>query len=188
MSLLAHFGLNRALELTAQHQSGEINRPCANYSRKYGNACQAFLKSQFPTILGFCSTLNIPGSSLDHWVPKNYMQIIHCRGNHWVTVTTLGCCEEVTVYNSLYTDVDPVTRSVIAGVFKCSHIRCVIPLVKKQCGWKDCGLYATAYATYLAYSNNRSGLSARHFHQNKLRDHFLNCLEQKCMLEFPCVL
>ena len=44
------------------------------------NACQAFLKSQFPTILGFCSTLNIVGSSLHHWVP-NYMQIIHCRGS-----------------------------------------------------------------------------------------------------------
>ena len=36
VSLLAYFGLNRALELTVQHQSGEINRPRANYSRKYG--------------------------------------------------------------------------------------------------------------------------------------------------------
>ena len=36
------------------------------------NACQALLKSQFPTILGFCSTLNVAGSSHDHWVP-NYV-------------------------------------------------------------------------------------------------------------------
>ena len=86
------------------------------------NACQTLLKSQFPNTLGLCSTLNVAGScSLDHWVP-NYMQIMHCSGNHWVTVTTLGCCEEVAVYDSLYTDVDPVTRSVITGVFKCSHI------------------------------------------------------------------
>ena len=29
--------IQRALELTAQHLRGEINRPRANYSRKYGN-------------------------------------------------------------------------------------------------------------------------------------------------------
>ena len=89
------------------------------------------------------------------------------------------------MYDSLYTNVDPVTRSVIAGVFKCSHIRCVIAPVKKQRGGKDCGLYAMAYATCLAYGNNQSGLPVVQFYQSKLRDHFLNCLEQKCMLEFP---
>ena len=36
------------------------------------NACQTLLESRFPTILGFCSTLNFTGSSLDHWVP-NYI-------------------------------------------------------------------------------------------------------------------
>ena len=66
------------------------------------NASEKLLKDQFPIVMGLCSTLKPTSSSLQAWIPY-YVQIFHCRGNHWVTVSTIICNEgEVMVYYSLY--------------------------------------------------------------------------------------
>ena len=40
------------------------------------------------------------------WIP-NYLQIFHTRGNHWVTITTIGCTKDnIVVFDSLYDDID----------------------------------------------------------------------------------
>ena len=80
------------------------------------NASQQLLHQQFPPIKGLRSTLS-PVTNLGAWV-NNYLQIFHCRTNHWTTASTIGCHEgEVCVYDSLYTSVDDITKKSIADVF-----------------------------------------------------------------------
>ena len=149
------------------------------------NMCQMLIRNQFPAIAGLCSTLKVTTTSVECWV-QNYVQIFHCRGNHWVTVSTLGCdTNEVMVYDSLYTDIDIATKCSIQEVFNTSSIKCVLPQVQKQQGAVDCGLYAMGFATYLAHGKNPRALTTLQFQQSKLRDHILVCFEQKFMKEFP---
>ena len=46
----------------------------------------------------------------------------------------------------------------------------------KSMGMKDCGLYAIAFATALAFGQNPSKLT---FHQKSMQSHFVTCLEQE---------
>ena len=122
------------------------------------NACQLLLKNQFPNISGLCSTLQITSFSSGHWI-DNYIQVIHCRGNHWITATTIGCnINEAAVYDSLYTDIDSATHQSIKRVLQCPVV-IKVPPVGKQKGALDCGLFAIAFATYLAYRRDPSELS-----------------------------
>ena len=63
------------------------------------NFCQAILKKQFPKLAGLHSTLLLHRCTVD----KPYaLQILHCRGNHWCVVTSIGCPSgQVMVYDSL---------------------------------------------------------------------------------------
>ena len=151
------------------------------------NACQVLLQNQFPHISGLCSTLQITMFSSGEWV-GNYIQVIHCRGNHWITATTIGCrCNEAAVYDSLYTDVDSATHQSIRQVLQCPSISLKIPPVGKQTGVVDCGLFAIAFATHLVYGRDPSELLIIKFDQLQMHNHFLTSLEQKFMREFPTV-
>ena len=57
-------------------------------------------------------------------------------------------------------------------------------LVQKQSGIKDCGLFAIAFATNLAFTQNVMTTPPL-FDQKKLRPHFITCLEANCFSEFP---
>ena len=150
------------------------------------NACQLLLKNQFPNISGLCSTLQITSFSSGHWI-DNYIQVIHCRGNHWITATTIGCnINEAAVYDSLYTDIDSATHQSIKRVLQCPVV-IKVPPVGKQKGALDCGLFAIAFATYLAYRRDPSELSIIKFDQLQMRSHVVTSLEQKLMGEFPTV-
>ena len=46
----------------------------------------------------------------------------------------------------------------------------------------DCGLYAIAYITSIVYGNDSPALV---FYQEMLRSHFIKCLQQKRLTEFP---
>ena len=86
------------------------------------SVCQVLLQNQFPNIYGLCSTLQIMTFSSGEWV-GNYNQVIHCRGNHLITATTIGCrSNEAAVYDSLYTDVDTATHPSIRQVLQCPSI------------------------------------------------------------------
>ena len=54
------------------------------------NASQKLLKEQFTWLEGLCTTLKVTICSYTTWIP-NYLQIFQTRGNHWVTITTIGC-------------------------------------------------------------------------------------------------
>ena len=80
---------------------------------------QLILKEQFPSIHGFQSTLLLANKPAPVTNKANYLQIMHCRNNHWITVSTIGCTttNTVHVYDSLYFSVDNVTMNLLRILF-----------------------------------------------------------------------
>ena len=77
---------------------------------------QQLLKLKFPCLSGLKSTL-LPVFAHERWT-SNYVQVFHCRNNHWITVSTVGCMENrILVYDSLYNDVDKATQNKISVIF-----------------------------------------------------------------------
>ena len=112
------------------------------------------------------------------------IQIIHTRGNHWIVASTVGCSEgEVKVYNSLYQSVHDDTRSLVINLFELGNNPKITLLnTNKQGGGADCGLFAIATATALAF-----GTSLSTFQQTGMRDHLILCFEQSAMKPFETV-
>ena len=54
--------------------------------------------------------------------------------------------------------------------------------VSKQSGSSDCGLYAVANITHIAFGDDPSLVI---FNQSKMREHLLKCLEEQKMQSFP---
>ena len=145
---------------------------------------QELLRKQFPSLQGLRSTLT-PVANITGWV-DNYLQIFHCYGNHWVCASTLGCEYGVVhVYDSLYTSVSESTLQSIQKIFLPTRINCIVPSTQKQVGIKDCGLYAIANCTYLAFGRDSAALTLYYFEQKALRSHLIFCLELMDLREFP---
>ena len=106
---------------------------------------QKLLKDQFPLLNGLSSPLKV--SVTGKWI-GNFLQVYHCRNNHWITASTIGCkIGIVNIYDSLYTD--QLTRSKVEETFPDLKITIMVLPVQKQFGVKDCGLFSLAFATYL---------------------------------------
>jgi len=142
------------------------------------NAAQKLLLHQFPTYQGLHNTLI--QQCIGFWV-SNYIQIWHCRQCHWITVSSIMCKSgEVNVYDSLYSDLDEITKRKLKRVFGLPEISVHFPDVQKQTGVADCGLFAIAFATNLAFGQDNFG-----FQQYNLQTHLKDCFEQKHLSIFP---
>ena len=115
------------------------------------------------------------------------LQIVHCPSrHHWIVATTIGNKRDdgkVLVNDSIFKIVDKETRKIICNIFQVlpvSNIKVV--KAQKQMDTKDCGLFAIAYATALALGQNPSELR---FHQESMGSHFVACLEQEKLMQFP---
>lgn len=138
-------------------------------------AAQKLILSKFPSPNGLRSTLL--QDCIGVWV-NNYVQIFHCRSNHWITVSTLGCQPgEIKVYDSLYDDVDVATK--LEKIFA-SKLHYIIPRLQKQKGAIDCGLFAVAFATNIGYGRNTFK-----FNQSQMRRHLIACFEASEIAVFP---
>ena len=143
---------------------------------------QTLLMKQFPNFNGsqptFYQQRNQPVESVAY--EKNQLQIIHCRGNHWVAVSSIGCENDfVYVYESLYTSLDETTKQVVSSQF---HARCItMQPMQKQVDRTDCGLFAVTVITAICYGKDTSQM---HFKQDEMRDHLLKCFKDKYMTVF----
>lgn len=146
---------------------------------KHINYAQSLLKKQFPHIDGWKLTLL---AQKEQEKIKHGVQIIHCRGNHWIVASTLGCSsgEAVKVFDSLYTSVDKDTQDVILNLFQTDG-KPMLEMAKmhRQKGGNDCGLFAIAVATALAFGSNLV-----EFKQSGMREHLLKCFEDGVMTPF----
>ena len=149
---------------------------------KHINFAQSLLKKQFKDIQGLTSTLLLT-SSPGHPIVSNGLQIIHTRGSHWIVATTIGCTDEVLVFDTLYSTVDKLTKELILNTFGVRQLR--MEKAHKQKGVKDCGVFAIAIATSLAHFGLNGAMACTSFNQSGMRDHLLLCFENICLTPIP---
>ena len=103
-----------------------------------------------------------------------------------ICATTIGTArKEVLVYDSWYTKWDESTISMFTKQFRCNtHSIKVLDKIQKQQGGTECGLYAIANATSIAYGRDPSQL----LHcEKEMRQHLFNCFSQKHLKPFPLI-
>ena len=116
------------------------------------------------------------------------LQIVHIAGSvgHWIVVSTIGCDkDEVNVFDSLNPpSVDDNTETIIASLLftRSANIKINMMNVARQKGSTDCGLYAVAILTCLAFGIDPTKLI---FDQAALRPHLIQCLEKGVIDCFP---
>lgn len=155
---------------------------------------QALLKLSFPDVGGLqpvcvfvakdCRRISKPTTK--------FVQMLNVGGNHWITLSTIGCCdEEITVYDSMYSGLGELslpTREIFLKQVCCmlhsSTFRLSIQWAdtQKQNGSSDCGLFSIAAATALC-----NGVKPQecNWDQNEMRQHLVNCFKAKSLELFP---
>ena len=145
---------------------------------KHINFAHTPLRSQLPTLNGSQSTL-YQSRSQGFKSNVNAIQIIHSSGNHWIVATTLRCDpEEVRIFDSLYESLDAETFQVVKRLFndgKELKITMVAGAPKQQ-GCTDCGVFAIAVATCLAFGGDPTKMV---LYQATIRHQLLKCFDSK---------
>lgn len=144
------------------------------------NFAQKLLKKQFPHIDGLQNTVLQTKSQVNS-SKQNQLQVIHSHKNHWIVASTVHDeSNKVMVYNSLYNDIDADTKGVICNLFGAEAIPELVK-VHKQCGVRDCGLFAVAFATAICFKQNLFVP----FKQDLMRLHLIQCFDSGACLPFP---
>ena len=148
---------------------------------KHINFAQRLLKEMFSEINGLRL---IVLQDKEHKEPtSNSIQIMHVNGNHWVCAATTAKGKQVNVYDSSFISWDQASYKAVQLQFCCSM--CNIKLVngvQKQTGASDCGLFAIAYATTLAFKGDPS---QTRYNQKLMCEYLLDCFIAKTMKPFP---
>ena len=133
---------------------------------------------------------------VSHVHPKSIspgsLQILHVNGNHWIAISTLdsdrspGYEVTVPVYDSLNGSLSKETKALLAKLLKTTMKRLLVKFgnTAKQAEFDDCGLFAAAYCTTLAYGQNPSSYV---YDQSAMRKHLINCLEAQHIEPFPII-
>ena len=146
------------------------------------DAASSLLSSQFPSLCGFYSTLL--GQNLSFPVTReSFIQILNAGGNHWITVEHTQSFS-VNVFDSKFCTIPMDVKMQIAALLCCTSSRITTRFHKtqSQIGSSDCGVFAIAFATDLAFGLKPA---SHHYEQDKLRPHFLECLKSEQMTPFP---
>ena len=140
------------------------------------------MKQQFPNIQGLRSTLLQHQASKS--VLKDQVQVIHDRGDHWIVASNVGCKKkEVSIYDSVYSSINKETENVVCGMFNAgSKMQVKMRPFQKQSGGMDCGLFALAAVTALAFNVDPSVLK---LNQETMRQHLVTCLRNHKFTLFP---
>lgn len=167
----------QVLTKTNKLMSGDINK------------AQAILKKQHPEIGGlFCCTiggsLEFPRAQGDQW-----LQIVHDGSDHWVLVAK-GFIqrEHVLVYDSSpghpwrNEHVLSCMSSLLQSPEK--EMTYIIKDCQRQSNGYDCGVFAIAFATSLAFGEDPA---KRMYDPKKLRPHLIQCMDSGELTPFPSV-
>ena len=145
---------------------------------------QKLIKNQFPQYNGLQNTILQQTKFLKPLLKS--LQILHTgetenNRNHWIAVSTVNYNkkEDIIVYDSKFSS--SLSPDTLIKTEK-SAICIKVANVTKQTGLSDCGLFAIAYITHIAFGMNPSSCV---FQQSSMREHFLKCLEDKKMQPFP---
>ena len=157
----------------------------AELSDLHISAFQNLLKQKFPHLGGLQSPLYQEKTSLKLDDRSTTLQVIHTRSSHWAALQVCGGTGgDVCLYDSVYTGMVTHTLKVIAQLIRSSDssIRVQLMNTSKQTGSADCGLYAPATLTCIAFDIDPVTVI---FDQQQLRPHLAMCLEKGDISTFP---
>ena len=148
------------------------------------NATQKLLKKQ-SSLRGFQCTLY--GQKMVKYNrihrTKIFVQVIHVKDTHWLTVSNVGCdASTVTIYDSLPATVGDRLQKHVCHFWKCEGKQATFQVanIRRQPNVFDCGLFALASATDLAYGNDPI-----RYEVGRMRPYLIKCLENGRMDPFP---
>ena len=148
------------------------------------NVSQQLLKKEFSSFNGFQFTLYQLKHPLDH--KENAIQILHVDKNHLAVISTVGCMEaQIKYYDSSYSALSTSAEHIIAQLMSPHskyEMQVEIMDIPKQSGSTDCGLYAIAISTAIAYGSDPQELI---FIQSDMQVHLIDCIQKQSMKEFP---
>ena len=144
------------------------------------NFAQRLLRHQFPNLNGLRLTLL---QDKPHCQPTvNALQILRIKKCHWIVAFTKNKGKLVYVYDSTYSSVHQAAAKTIQTNFHCSMLSIRLMKSQKQVGAEDCGLFAIASATSLAFGEDPS---TREYCQAKMRTHLVKCFVNEHFEWFP---
>ena len=125
------------------------------------NSVQVLLKKQFPQFGGLQNTAVLQSSRVMQPFPNDQesLQIVHVNNNHWIVASTVNCHKaDISIYDSFNSPVNKETQSILACLLKTKNdsFRIQIAKVNRQSGSNDCGVFAAAYCTSLAFGQDPS--------------------------------
>ncbi len=122
----------------------------------------------------------------------NALQIVHDRGDHWIVASTVrptmgdefeqsaepDSCN-VCIYDSVFTQINSTTKDLLLQLFGEQAKIKIKQDFQRQNGGYDCGVFAIAVCTSLAYD------SPLQFNQDTMRAHLLKCFKDLKLTPFP---
>ena len=154
---------------------------------KHMIAAMMLVKRNFPKIGGLqnplCNKSKRKGFSPQ---PEGSIQIHHSF-NHWVTSCYLD--GNVKLYDFLFDrkaglceELQQQLKTIYRNTASNRQITVTVPMVQRQKGGQDCGVYAIACLFHLALGDKPEEL---HFTQEEMRLHLVQCFESETVLPFP---
>ena len=98
---------------------------------------------------------------------------------HWIVVSTISVDkEDIVVYDSLSSILNEKTKMLLSQLMHTNYPNFAVQIanVTKQSGGSECGLYALAYVTHLAFGLDPSLFV---FSSDLMRSHLISCIENK---------
>lgn len=176
---------NCPVDLSSEELDLIVNKNVWLTDRHVGAACQ-LLKQKFPAMGGLQDP--VLGSKLLFSVCKDkFCQVLHDGGAHWLAVSNLYAPDgSIDVYDSMYSAVNVNSTMQAASIVlsEREYIEFRVKYFQRQTGSRDCGLFAIAAVTSLCHGKEPSMLL---FDQTKLREHFVRCVREGQLTEFPVV-
>lgn len=150
---------------------------------KHMNFAQNLVGSKYKNVYGLQSTLTLrKAKRISARCAKNFLQILHCRTNHWIVASTILSYPRVTVYDSLYDTVDDNTCKILKQLLG-PKMEVAVNNDQKQVGFEDCRLFAIVNCVCLAGNYSPSS----NFDQAKMWQHLVDCIERLNLTMFPCI-
>ena len=153
------------------------------------NLAQNILHEMFPHLKGLQT---VARGAVQAFLPVNgdFIQILHDGSLHWVCTGNISLTggkdpAAVNMYDSMNQGfIAKFTKQQLAS-FMCiqsAEMKIIMKSVQQQTSHVDCGVFAIAFATALAFGQDPSKLR---FDVPKMRQHLVECLKSKKMSPFP---
>jgi hypothetical protein len=152
---------------------------------------QGLLAQQFPKIDSLQSVCLLEAGAAQSTLgspERPWIQVILVNLNHWITASNLhGGGNTIQIYDSLFTATasKKTTKqlSVLSFMFaQEDSLHLEFANMQRQTGGSDCGLFALAVATSLAYGQDPT---AHTYDQDKMRSHLQESFRLNYMVQFP---